>query len=133
MTSDSEEEAGPRRKSSYQKDENHMLRQEQIQLYKSTVLKEARERRMKLRRGGKLPELPKKKKRVSFERKTKRNEKEDEIGEVFGIERESANKENSDHSDDQDYVESPTQVTPTQETLGKKEKTPSNLSDDKPK
>ncbi|SGZ52592.1 CIC11C00000004265 [Sungouiella intermedia] len=61
-----DQEVEPKPKSSLQKDENHLLRQEQIQLYKSTVLKEERERRMKIRHG-KFDESPKKKKRVSFE------------------------------------------------------------------
>lgn len=108
MTSDSDEEVGPRRKSSYQKDENHMLRQEQIQLYKSTVLKEARDQRMKLRQGGRLPELPKKKKRVSFEkRKLGGDKKEDGSGEVLEIERRSENGKGSGCLVDQDNVENP--------------------------
>lgn len=62
-----DQEVEPKRKSSLQKDENHLLRQEQIQLYKSTVLKEERELRMKIRHGHNLEESPKKKKRVSFD------------------------------------------------------------------
>lgn len=55
----------PRKKSSLQKDENHLLRQEQILMYKATVLKEERANRMRLRHGI-FEESPKKKKRVSF-------------------------------------------------------------------
>lgn len=62
-----QDDDAPKPKSSLRRDTNHLLRQEQIQLYKSTVLKEDREERMKLRHSlGKAEESPKKKKRVSF-------------------------------------------------------------------
>lgn len=61
-----QDDESPRKKSSVQKDANHMLRQEQIQLYKSTVLKEQREQRMRVRHSQQPDESPKKKKRVSF-------------------------------------------------------------------
>lgn len=83
-----DQEVEPKRKSSLQKDENHLLRQEQIQLYKTTVLKEQRELRMKVRQGNNLEESPKKKKRVSFDvsrgkdsREVKREGKKEESGE----------------------------------------------------
>lgn len=53
-----------RKKTPLQKDENHFLRQEQISSYRTAVLKEERERRLRLRHGEE--ESPKKRKRVSF-------------------------------------------------------------------
>lgn len=69
LLSDKEKDIAIKKKSSGQKDENHNLRQEQIQAYRLKVTKEERARRSKLRRGEELSsdnESPKKKKRVSF-------------------------------------------------------------------
>lgn len=70
-----DEEVQHRRKTAAQKDENHLLRREQIITYNSVVLKEARELRSKLRHAASDGpsdaesdlESPKKKKRVLFE------------------------------------------------------------------
>lgn len=56
-----------KRKSGARKDENQILRREQIDLYKSKILREDREKRYLARKGKDTSESPKKKKRVSFE------------------------------------------------------------------
>lgn len=56
-----------KRKSGARKDENQILRREQIDLYKSKILREDREKRYLARNGKDSSESPKKKKRVSFE------------------------------------------------------------------
>lgn len=61
------DEQPPRRKTAAQRDEIRMLRQEQISLYKTAVLKEQRERRSRLRHGEPVDESPQKKKRVGFD------------------------------------------------------------------
>lgn len=55
-----------KKKSGARKDENHLLRKDQISSYNSKVMREDRERRLRLRNGEALPESPKKKKCVSF-------------------------------------------------------------------
>lgn len=65
---DLEEETEPviKKKSGARKDENHLIRKDQISSYNSKVLREDRERRLRLRNGEPLLESPKKKKCVSF-------------------------------------------------------------------
>lgn len=97
-----DQEVEPKPKSSLQKDENHLLRQEQIQLYKSTVLKEERERRMKIRHG-KFDDSPKKKKRVSFELSRESIEKRtSENSDRRCNEEESRNRDKVDRDDIED-------------------------------
>ena len=76
--SKSAEEVAVRRKTAAQKDNNHMLRQQQISSYKTAMLKEARAQRSRLRHSadgvssddGSTEDLvevsPRKKKKVNF-------------------------------------------------------------------
>lgn len=69
ITNDTSEEGEVliKRKTGARKDENQILRREQIDLYKSKILREDREKRYLARNGKDTSESPKKKKRVSFE------------------------------------------------------------------
>lgn len=62
---ESDSEVEWKRKSPARKDDNHLLRQEQISTYKKKVLKEERQKRSQLRHS-KDEDSPRKKKRVSF-------------------------------------------------------------------
>lgn len=63
-----------KKKSGQRKDENQLLRKEQIETYKSKVLREDRERRLRVRNGQGLLESPKKKKCVTFVEPVKLND-----------------------------------------------------------